>query len=131
MGKTRMGSIQKQVDSQKDLTVYTVLGKVSAGQVRRAILKFYEDDITMKVLWDLSKSDVSSLTTTEIQGVAFTSRKLANMRKGGKTAIVAPENITYGLSRKYELLTNTQNLPFETQAFRTTEEAYQWLLEPE
>lgn len=126
-----MGNIQKQVDSQKDLTVYTVLGKISAGQVRRVILKFYEDDVTMKVLWDLSKSDVSSITASEIQGVAFTSRKFASKRKGGKTAIVASENLTFGLTRMYELLTNAQDLPFETQAFRTTEEAYHWLLEPE
>ena len=126
-----MGSIQKKVDSQTDLTVYTVVGKITAKQVKVAIQKFYDGDITSKVLWDLSKSDVGDLTESEIESVALTPRKFAEARSGGKTAIVAPRVLSFGLARMYELQTNIQDFPFKTQTFHTTEEAYQWLLETE
>jgi hypothetical protein len=126
-----MGSIGIRVDSQADLTVYTMVGRASAEQVRDVILKFYDDNVTLNVLWDLSKSDVSHLTSSEIHTVAQTPRRFSNIRSGGKTAIVAPADITFGLTRMYEFLTGVQDLPFETRTFRSTTEAYEWLLETE
>ena len=124
-----MGRIQKQIDTQKDLIVYTVYGKVTAKQVISEIDKFYQADITGKVLWDLSESDVGSLTDTEIESVALTPRKSVDMRSGGKTAIVAPKELTFGLARMYELQINTLALPFETRTFHSTEDAFQWLFD--
>jgi hypothetical protein len=126
-----MGSIGIRVDSQADLTVYTMVGRASAEQVRDVILKFYDGNVTLNVLWDLSKSDVSHLTSSEIHTVAQTPRRFSNIRSGGKTAIVAPADITFGLTRMYEFLTGVQDLPFETRTFRSTTEAYEWLLETE
>jgi len=126
-----MRNVQIQIDSQYDLTTFTVVGKVAAEVVRNAIQKFYEGNVTMNVLWDLSGSDLSSITSSEINGIAKTPRKYASMRTGGKTAIVAPTDLTFGLTRMYGIMTEVQDLPFETQVFRTTEEAHQWLLETE
>ena len=53
----------------------------------------------------------------------------SDMREDGKTAIVAPDDVTFGLSRMYGILTEGQGPPFETRSFRSVEEAYQWLLE--
>ena len=126
-----MRNVQIQIDSQYDLTTFTVVGKVAAEVVRNAIQKLYEGNVTMNVLWDLSGSDLSSITSSEINGIAKTPRKYASMRTGGKTAIVAPTDLTFGLTRMYGIMTEVQDLPFETQVFRTTEEAHQWLLETE
>lgn len=126
-----MRNVQIQIDSQYDLTTFTVVGKVAAEVVRNAIQKFYEGNVTMNVLWDLSGSDLSSITSSEINGIAKTPRKYASMRTGGKTAIAAPTDLTFGLTRMYGIMTEVQDLPFETQVFRTTEEAHQWLLETE
>ena len=126
-----MASIEVRVDAQADLTVCTVLGRVAAEQVEEAILKFYDGNVTLNVLWDLSKGDVSHLTSSEIHAIAQTPRKFSHMRSGGKTAIVAPTDITFGLTRMYQLVTDVQDLPFETRIFRSTSEAYEWLLQTE
>jgi len=118
-----------QVESESDLTVFTVVGEVTASDARNAIQKFYEGNVTLNVLWDLTKSDVSKLSADDVHSIAHTPRKYAEMRKGGKTAIVAPTDIAFGLTRMYEFMTEIQNYSFNTQAFRTTQEAYRWLLE--
>ena len=124
-----MADIKIQVESKYDLTVFSVVGALTAIEARGVIKKFYADGITLNVLWDLSQCNVSNLTTDDVHSVAHTPRKYAEMRKGGKTAIVAPTDITFGLTRMYEFMTDMQNYSFKTQAFRTTQEAYQWLLE--
>jgi len=118
-----------QVESESDLTVFTVVGEVTTSDARNAIQKFYEGNVTLNVLWDLTKSDVSKLSADDVHSIAHTPRKYAEMRKGGKTAIVAPTDIAFGLTRMYEFMTEIQNYSFNTQAFRTTQEAYRWLLE--
>ncbi len=123
-----MGSIEARVDSQAALTVFTVVGRVSAEQIRDVIVKFYDGNVTLNVLWDLAESDVSHLTSSEIHSVAQTPRRFSEMRTGGKTAIVAPADITFGLTRMYEFVTEVQDLPFETRTFRSASEAYEWLL---
>lgn len=43
--------------------------------------------------------------------------------------MVATEDLTFGLSRVYEMLKEAQNPPFRTSVFRSLEEAYAWLSE--
>ena len=124
-----MGNIQVRVELESDLTVYTVTGQVTANDVINIIKKFYGENVTLNVLWDLSQSDVSKLSADDVHSIAHTPRKYAEMRKGGKTAIVAPTDIAFGLARMYEFMTEIQNYSFKTQAFRTTQEVYRWLLE--
>ena len=124
-----MADIKIQVESESDLTIFTVIGAVTAGDARDAIQKFYGGRMTLNVLWDLSQSDVSKLSSDDVYSIAHTPRKYAEMRKGGKTAIVAPTDIAFGLTRMYEFMTEIQNYSFKTQAFRTTREAHRWLLE--
>ena len=126
-----MGKIKLKVDSQKDLTVFTVVGEVDSGEILNEIRKFYEGEVTKYILWDLSESDVSKLTSSDVQKIAFTPPEYSKKRIGGKTAMVAPKNITFGLSRMYEMMKENQNLPFPTMSFRTCKEAYKWLLEKE
>ncbi len=47
-------------------------------------------------------------------------------RVGGKTAIVAPHDFTYGFARPYIAMADAYDLPFEHQAFRSLAEALEW-----
>ena len=123
-----MGNIQKRVEAQNALTIYTVTGKISGDEVQDVIREFYEGHTTQKVLWDMTQCDVSAITTEDVKKIANLQRKQANLRRGGKTALAAPEEVSFGLSRMYELLTELRKLPFETRTFRTREEANEWLL---
>ena len=124
----KMDNINVHVDTQNDLAVHTVVGDVSADEVQNSIRKFYEGTVTNRVLWDFTNGAMSGISSSEVQRIAYYPRKHAHKRNGGKAAIVAPKEVTYGLSRMYELLTELRELPFETRAFRTPEEAYEWLL---
>jgi len=126
-----MGNINVYFDSEKDLTSFTVIGEVGVEEVRNMIQNFYDGTITKNVIWDLSESNLANLTSSEIYSIAHTPRKYAHKRAGGKTAIVAPSDITFGLTRMYELMTELQNLPFKTQPFKKLEEAHKWLVEIE
>jgi len=122
-----MNNISKLVDHQANLTVYIVSGEVSLEDIKTEIQRFYEGNITKDVLWDLSECDVSKVTFKDIQNLAYIPRKHYKTRTGGKTAIVAHRDITYGLSRVYASLTELQALPFETKSFRSIKEAREWL----
>jgi hypothetical protein len=126
-----MANVKIHFESESALTVITVIGELTAHDARDSIQNFYEGNVTLNVLWDLSQSDVSKLSADDIYSIAHTPRKYAEMRKGGKTAIVAPTDMAFGLSRMYEFMTDIQHYTFKTQAFRTMQEAYRWLLEEE
>ena len=123
-----MGNIQKNVDEQNALTIYTVTGKITGSEVQDVIREFYEGNTTPNVLWDLTQCDVSGITSSDVQRIASFQRKQADSRLGGKTAIAASEEVAFGLARMYELLTELRELPFATRTFRTPEEAKEWLL---
>lgn len=51
------------------------------------------------------------------------------VRKPGKSALVLPADVDFGLGRMYEM--QAQDLPIKTSVFRTMEEALHWLEEDE
>ena len=70
-----MGKVHKKIDSERDLTVYTIVGKITAKEIMEAIQEFYGSQVTRKVLWDLSKGDASDLTSSEVRSIVQTPRK--------------------------------------------------------
>lgn len=78
-------------------------------------------------LADFSDADLSSLTNTGIQALAdyfihiYRENNIASM----KTAIYAPQALSFGLSRVYEALTGETDQ--EIGIFEDREKAMQWL----
>ena len=54
---------------------------------------------------------------------------LKTVRKPGKSALVFPDDVDFGLGRMYEA--QAQDLHIETRVFRTMEEALHWLNDDE
>ena len=123
-----MKKIIKKSDSENDMTVFTVIGKVTANELVAAISDFYEKSVTLNILWDLTKSDLSEISSSDVELIVNLSVKYAEKRSSGKTAIVGSDDLTFGLSRMYELTKEMTELPFETQTFRDIGKAYKWLL---
>lgn len=122
-----MNTIGKYSDPYANITMYTVEGQLKAEEILDEIMRFYEGEITLHVLWDLSNSDVSDLTADHVRTIAHMPRKKADKRKDGKTAVVAPIDMTFGLSRMYGLLIDSDDYPFETRIFRSLTDACAWL----
>jgi len=125
-----MGSITKHFDSEKDLTVYTVAGTVPAAVYATNIHEFYVvGPVTKHVLWDLTGAELEHLLPGDVQSIAKTPRKFLEDRAGGRTAIVAPNDLAFGLARMYEFTVDPAEVPVEVQVFRSAEEASRWLQE--
>ena len=110
------------------MTVFTVIGKVTANELVAAISDFYENYVTSNILWDLTKGDLSEIRSSDVELIANLSVKYAEKRSSGKTAIVGSDDLAFGLSRMYEITKELVKLPFETQAFRDIDKAFKWLL---
>lgn len=123
-----MGKIEKRFDEEKSLTVFTVSGEVSADEFSQAIQEFYEKGpVTKKVLFDLTDSILDNLRSEEVLNISRTPRHIPEQRVGGKTAIVAPSDLAFGLARMYEFSSDPADIPFVIKVFRTMEEAKKWL----
>jgi len=120
--------IIKEVHPENDLTVFTVIGKVTAKEIVSAIHDFYENAVTSNILLDLNKSDLSKSISADVERIVNLSVEYAVRRPAGKTALVGSDDFTFGISRMYEMTKESAKLPFQTPAFRDIQAAYQWLL---
>ena len=125
-----MENIERSTDENAQLTIYIAKGSLSAEEVREVIRDFYEHGpISRNVLWDLSQAVLIDISAEDVRQIAHVPRQSLELRKGGKTAIVAPSDLAFGLSRMYQTSTQPKPLPFEVQVFRDSEAAHKWLAE--
>lgn len=130
--------IEKTVDDSRNLTIFTLQGKVTADELEEAIEGYWtEGPITPYVLWkgDGEGVSISHITGDELRkvsSVVLRFRDLTEQRRGGKTAIIAPADIDFGLSRIIEALhlNVTPELPYGFRVFRSEAEALAWIDEP-
>ncbi len=120
--------ITSHTDQSKQLTTFVATGEVSFSDIIRALKPFFEGHATKNVLWDFREAqpDVDNLTEN-IDKLAEHSDKERELRSTGKTALVGTKDLMYGLLRMYETFANIHSLAHSVKAFRTIEEAYQWL----
>ena len=81
------------------------------------------------VIWDLSKADLSTTATEDIITLVEEAKTLTEIRKGEKTAIVAPTDISYGLMGMFVSLAEQAGIEIEFQTFRAYQDAKEWLLQ--
>jgi len=123
-------TITKLFDRSKQLVTFTCGGELSFAEVKSAIEEMYaSDDIEhiRDVIWDLRDATLAGFSNEEILRIRDIVRDSKNVRKPGKSALVFPADVDFGLGRMYEA--QAQNLHVKTRVFRTMEEAHHWLQE--
>ena len=123
--------ITATVESSRNLTRLVVAGVVSAAEMRRAIEQFWESPaLTRDVIWDYSEASLTKLSVGELRDLVPVGKRYGHRlaeRRGGKTAIVAPGDLAYGMMRVSETLSGMSEYTFEIRVFRSMEEADAWL----
>jgi hypothetical protein len=109
------------------LTVFICHGGLTAGDIGESIRDFYAGEPTALVLWDLKEADISTLSAEEIRALAQLAVGLNQRRVVERTAIIAPADITYGLSRMYQSNVELCEAPAPTMIFKNAPEARAWL----
>lgn len=126
-GVIKMAQIRKRTIKKKDLTIIYVIGKVSVNDITDALKDFYESSRTLKLLWDLSKSDLTDITSDHLREILSVAKDYAYLRKGGKTAFFISGSLGYGITRMYEIIAELYDHPVEFNVFRSRDEAMKWL----
>ena len=117
-------------DRTKDLTIFKVTGVLSFGLVFPVVKSFYDGDPTSHVLWDLIDTTDIQFTSEEVLELVRFKPRFEGKRNPGKTALVAQEDVLFGLSRMFEIQSGIQEAPYAVMVFRSLYEAHQWLFEP-
>jgi len=91
------------------------------------------EQVTLNVLWTGEPgASIAHMTRDDLRKIATVYKRHANrlhLRAGGKSAVVAPTDVDYGLSRVTEALHTSGRPapPYEFTVFRTEEEALAWI----
>jgi hypothetical protein len=122
--------VEFESDQSIDLTIATITGTPTFDEIITAIEAFYGGQPTKKVIWNWGGCDPSQLTFTDIENLALLPSRYSDLRKGGKTALVAPGDLSFGISRAFQSLGDVKDLPFTVGVFRNLSDAVQWIAKP-
>lgn len=126
-------SIHSQSFPDDDLIVVTHIGLIPDDE----FLGFYNAFFTggalrpsMNLLVDLRQADSSPRSSEVLRHLAGSLRRLpVEIAPGTKVAVVAPEDLAYGLARMYGTLADA--VSWEFSVFRSMKDARKWLGLPE
>ncbi len=119
--------IESTVDSTRDLTRYTCRGRVTVQEIAQVVETFYQDTPTRLVLWDFREADLRGVVGDDVRCLASRVKQLAHSRAGGKTAIVASEDLAFAWGRMYALTAEVSHQQSPVRTFRDLDEAEKWL----
>ena len=120
--------INKLVDRTKNLSTFTCHGELLPEEIILTLTKFYqgvEGPLTRKVLWNMSDATSMNISMQDIDEIVALRLNHEGTMSGGKTAIVAPQDVNFGLARVFEI--RTTGTDRELMVFRTYEEAAEWI----
>jgi hypothetical protein len=117
--------ISYEVDEAKSLLVMALVGEVSMLEITTFQKDLATDALTLacaKCLVDLELSIPVDGSPSWMRNIAGRNPTKTNLTK---MAIVAPDDLRYGLSRAYQAYVN--EVPYEIHVFKTRSEADDWL----
>lgn len=123
--------IETTVDRKNDLTIHRCIGTLTEEELNNTIQSLYDSTPTLNIVWDCSDVNVDGISSSFVRRIAKVLRELGSARSGGKSAVVAPEDLMFGLARMFQIMSDTDDFPFKIKVFRYYGEASQWLLEKE
>jgi hypothetical protein len=112
------------------LTVATITGTPTFDIIASAVKSFYGGQPTKNVIWDWSGSDPSQLTPLDLEQLAGLLVRYSVLREDGKTAMVAPDSVSYRISKEFRALGELNGLPFTVRVFFNRGDALLWISDP-
>ena len=122
-----MGIISATYDTEKDLTIVTAEGVITADDLLDWGNNYYEGQITSLILWDVTDADLSKLQADQLSEIAEHMSRISGARRGGKTAFVYDKPLEYGIGRIFQAYSEMEDMPFEVRSFQSFDKAREWL----
>lgn len=120
-----MCEIKKVVSG--DLTLITIFGDIDFQTLMEVMQEFYTENPTKNAIWDLSSASAEQIGSTEIEYIANFVSGYAQTRIGGRTALVAQEDLEFGVCRMIDTIAEIRGIPFEVASFRNLSAAIKWI----
>jgi hypothetical protein len=121
--------ITYQLKPDERLVILIHVGAVSDDEFLSFYKALFEDsrfDKSFNLLIDLRQAESSVRSTAALNKFAhFVRQQFVNTTARPKVAVVASEDISFGLARMYEVLSGA--VPWEFVVFRTANAALAWL----
>jgi hypothetical protein len=122
-----MAKITKSHDSVLDLTVFNVEGEATFDELWDQTYTFLSGKPSKFAIWDFTSGTVALMSSREVIEIATRTSKFFAKIEGGQGALVAPNDIDYGMTRMFQVFSKMKNFPFRIQVFRDRNTAEKWL----
>jgi hypothetical protein len=113
--------ITARIDHTRDMTVFIAGGEITVNEVSEVIKSVQ----TKNVLIDFRNAVLGSFRPDDIDQLSKLALQNPEIRLGGKTAIVAPNDIAFEVARIFKNL--TVDAPRKLKVFRMMVKATEWL----
>ena len=121
--------IQYQIKPDEKLVILVHIGTVNDDEFLSFYKALYENpqfDISYNQLVDLRKTESSVRSTAALREFAnIAEQYYSDVSAQPKIAVVAPEDISFGLARMYEVFSDS--VPWKFSVFRDIDTALEWL----
>ena len=121
--------IKYKIDSEHNLIIRTVSGTLTSSDVLNVLNESLDDKDFVKdmhAIWDISNAEIHQITVDTMNTIVeHIKTHLNNRGSKYKIAIVAPEDLNFGISRMFA--TYGSDLPVSIGIHRDIDDAYRWL----
>jgi hypothetical protein len=121
-----MASIKRTKRKDASLTIFTVSGVLKCEEAIHALEDFFKD-VTPYLLWDFTDADLSGINRKDLEQIIMVAKSNAHLRKNGRTAFVVGHDLSFGMTRMYEILSEIREHPIHHHVFRDLDKAITWL----
>jgi hypothetical protein len=125
--------IRHQIRRDLGLAVSIHIGIVTDQEFLDSYEALFNDpdyDLNFSRLVDLRKTDSSSRSSEALRAIAaLVRRRYEGVETAPKTAVVAPRDLSFGLARMYQAL--SELVPGDVVVFRSVDAALAWLGVPD
>ena len=122
-----MAQIEVVIDADKQLTIFHILGELSADEIVQQAEQYYPHPTGLNIIWDLTHGSIAGIDDEGFKLLAKTGKRFAPYRQGGRNAYIGDSNLQYGLSRMYTQLAEIAGVPIAYSTFHHVEQALDWL----
>jgi hypothetical protein len=123
-----LATINVVVHQEWDLTERIVVGELTITDVMTELQRFYGGTITRRVLWDISAATFNMINSVDVEQISAAVAPLVKTRVGGRSAVVAASDLSFGFSRMYQAYREINLVDLPYKSFRARQEAIDWLL---
>jgi hypothetical protein len=110
------------------VTEVIATNRVSEAKKYATLEEFYANGPTLHLLWDIPQSDIETASPDTLREFVRRGTLLGNQREGGRTALIATEDLHHGLGKMSENFFELESPAFTFRVFRSRTEATSWLM---